>query len=46
MMSSYQQLGLDGLRSDTQRVLEKNFPNSRFLSGGPSRANRAWWQFW
>jgi outer membrane protein assembly factor BamD len=46
MMSSYQQLGLDALRADTQRVLEKNFPNSRFLGAGPSRANRAWWQFW
>jgi outer membrane protein assembly factor BamD len=46
MMTSYEQLGLDGLRTDTQRVLEKNFPNSRFLRGGPAQANRAWWQFW
>ncbi len=46
MMSSYRQLGLDALRADAQRVLEKNFPNSRFLSGGPSRPERAWWQLW
>jgi outer membrane protein assembly factor BamD len=47
MMTSYQQLGLDALRTDTQRVLETNFPNSRFLrSGNLSQPNRAWWQFW
>jgi outer membrane protein assembly factor BamD len=46
MITSYQQLGLDGLRGDTQRVLEKNFPNSRFLGSGLSQGKRAWWQFW
>lgn len=47
MLASYDQLGLDQLKGDTQRVLEKNFPDSRFLREGTVRSrNRAWWQFW
>jgi outer membrane protein assembly factor BamD len=48
MVTSYQQLGLDALRTDAQRVLEKNYPNSRYLSEGLSarQRQRAWWQFW
>jgi outer membrane protein assembly factor BamD len=46
MATSYQQLGLDALRNDAQRVLEKNFPQSRFLSGNGIQAQKAWWQFW
>ena len=46
MMNSYQQLGLDTLRNDTQRVLEKSFPQSRFLGGTSAQAKKPWWQFW
>jgi outer membrane protein assembly factor BamD len=46
MVASYQQLGLDQLRADTQRVLETNFPGSRYLREGVRGPNRAWWQFW
>jgi outer membrane protein assembly factor BamD len=46
MVTSYQQLGLDTLRADAQRVLEKNFPNSRFLGGSEAQAKKSWWQFW
>jgi outer membrane protein assembly factor BamD len=46
MMTSYQELGLDMLRADAQRVLEKNFPSSRFLRDGTNQRQRAWWQFW
>jgi outer membrane protein assembly factor BamD len=46
MVTSYQQLGLEALRSDAQRVLEKNFPQSRFLGGNAAQSNKAWWQFW
>jgi outer membrane protein assembly factor BamD len=46
MMTSYQQLGLEGLRNDAQRVLEKNFPQSRFLSGNGGQSQKSWWQFW
>jgi outer membrane protein assembly factor BamD len=46
MATSYQQLGLDSLSKDAQRVLEKNFPQSRFLGGSDGQAKKAWWQFW
>ena len=28
---AYQKMGMDGLKTDTLRVLEKNFPNSRYI---------------
>jgi outer membrane protein assembly factor BamD len=43
---SYERLGLNDLRDDADRVLAKNFPNSRFPSEGISRRNDAWWKFW
>jgi outer membrane protein assembly factor BamD len=46
MATSYQQLGLDTLSKDAQRVLEKNFPQSRFLAGGMDVSKKSWWQFW
>ncbi len=46
MATSYQQLGLESLRNDTQRVLEKNFPQSRFLGGNAAQSGKSWWQFW
>jgi outer membrane protein assembly factor BamD len=47
MVASYDRLGLDRLKSDTQRVLEKNFPDSRYLREGTLRQReRPWWQLW
>ena len=46
MVTSYQQLGLDTLAKDSQRVLEKNFPQSRFLGGSNAQAKKSWWQLW
>lgn len=46
MVACYERLGLDQLRTDTQRVLEKNFPNSRYLREGMRQAQKSWWQFW
>jgi outer membrane protein assembly factor BamD len=46
MATSYEQLGLDTLRADAQRVLEKNFPQSRYLGGSAAQAKKSWWQFW
>ena len=46
MVTSYQQLGLDALSKDAQRVLEKNFPQSRFLGGTAAQAKKSWWQLW
>jgi outer membrane protein assembly factor BamD len=33
------------LRNDAERVMVKNFPNSRYLKGEPSR-QASWWQIW
>ncbi len=46
MAQSYDRLGLPQLRDDADRVLKKNFPNSRFLAQGVGERKRAWWQFW
>ena len=46
MAASYQRLGLEQLRSDAERVLVKNFPNSTYLKGGVRQREKSWWQFW
>jgi outer membrane protein assembly factor BamD len=46
MAISYDRLGLDQLRDDADRVLKKNFPNSRFIAEGITKPKRAWWQVW
>jgi outer membrane protein assembly factor BamD len=46
MAASYQQLGLEQLRSDAERVLKQNFPNSAYLRDGVRQRRAAWWQFW
>jgi len=34
------------LRNDAERVLMKNFPDSKYLKGDPRRASTPWWQIW
>ena len=46
MAVSYERLGLKDLRDDADRVLKKNYPNSRLLKDGVRLPERAWWQFW
>jgi outer membrane protein assembly factor BamD len=46
LMTSYERLGLDQLRSDAERVLKQNFPTSRFVAGGVRDGKRPWWQLW
>jgi outer membrane protein assembly factor BamD len=46
MVQSYDKLGLNQLRDDADRVLKKNFPNSRYLKEGITDPTKAWWQFW
>ncbi len=43
---SYDKLGLKELATDADRVLKKNYPNSRYLRDGVRLPERAWWQFW
>lgn len=46
LATSYDRLGMKDLASDADRVLRKNFPNSRHLKDGVRLPERAWWQFW
>lgn len=46
MVQSYDRLGLTELRDDAARVLQKNFPDSRFLVEGVTTTKRSWWRFW
>ncbi|HXD05922.1 MAG TPA: outer membrane protein assembly factor BamD [Burkholderiaceae bacterium] len=45
MVQSYDKLGLPQLRDDAQRVLDQNFPKSRFAAGGGG-VKKPWWQVW
>lgn len=45
MAASYKALGLKELQSGAERVLQKNYPTSKYI--GPDReASKAWWKFW
>jgi outer membrane protein assembly factor BamD len=46
LMRSYDALGMAQLRDDTRRVLEKNYPQSAYLTGGTRGKDTPWWQFW
>jgi outer membrane protein assembly factor BamD len=49
MVRSYERLGLTVLRDDAERVLRKNYPQTRWLAEGAENAPRGprpWWQFW
>ncbi len=46
MAASYDRLGLEQLRADAERVLTKNYPNTRYIKNGVRVPERAWWQFW
>lgn len=46
MAQSYDKLGLVDLRDASDRVLRKNFPDSRYPTTGIGTPQRAWWQLW
>lgn len=46
MVKSYDALGMTSLRDDTQRVLEKNFPQTPYLTQGFKNPNSPWWKIW
>ena len=45
MVKSYDALGLTDLRDDAQRVMTKNFPNSKYLTG-TAGTDTPWWVIW
>ena len=43
---AYDKLGLVTLRDDANRVLQKNFPDSKLPTEGLPNETRAWWRLW
>ena len=46
MVKSYDSLGMNLLRDDTRRVLEKSYPQSEYLTKGFKSSNEPWWKLW
>jgi len=46
MVQSYDALGMSQLRDDARRVLEKNFPQSSYLTQGFKSSPQPWWKLW
>lgn len=45
MVKGYDQLGMNDLRDDVERVMRKNFPQSAYYARGLERPE-AWWKLW
>ena len=45
MVKAYDELGLNDLRDDTERVMRKNFPSSEYYARGLNRTE-PWWKLW
>ena len=45
LVTAYDKLGMNDLRDDADRVMRKNFPNSRYYKEGLERKT-AWWKLW
>lgn len=45
LLGAYDALGMTDLRDDTERVLTKNFPDSKALKGDRAKTG-SWWQIW
>jgi outer membrane protein assembly factor BamD len=45
LVQAYDALQLTDLRNDAERVMKKNFPDSKYLKGGGGR-DSAWWRLW
>jgi outer membrane protein assembly factor BamD len=46
LISSYDAMGMQALRDDAKRVLEKNFPQSAYIQGDGVKKSKNWWRFW
>jgi len=45
LVKAYDALGMKDLRGDAERVMTKNFPDSKYLRPGGGK-NVPWWQIW
>ena len=46
LYKSYEALGMNDLRDDTRRIMEKSYPKSNYLSKGFRPADNPWYKFW
>lgn len=46
LVKAYDALGLTDLRDDAERVMRRNFPDSKYFKVDITRDTRRWWQFW
>jgi len=46
MISAYDLMGMEDLKNDTMRILQKNYPDSAMLGKGAPSDERIWWKFW
>jgi len=46
MVQSYEALHMPQLRDDARRVLETNYPQSRYISGSNTVKQGPWWKLW
>ena len=46
IVKSYDALGMAQLRDDAKRVLEKNYPQTQYLTRGFKANSDPWWKFW
>ncbi len=45
LVKSYDELGMGDLRDDSERVMRKNFPKSKYFAGAVGRKD-PWWKIW
>jgi outer membrane protein assembly factor BamD len=46
LYKSYDALGMTELRDDTRRIMEKSYPQSRYIRKGFRTADNPWYKFW
>ncbi len=46
VFKSYEALGMDQLRDDARRVMEKSYPQSEYMTRGFKDKADPWWKFW
>jgi outer membrane protein assembly factor BamD len=46
LVRAYDELGMEKLRDDAARIMQKNFPESRYLKPGGLRKDVPWWRLW
>jgi outer membrane protein assembly factor BamD len=46
MVKAYDALGMEDLRDAADRVMKKNFPQSKYLSAKGFKRDVPWWKLW